>query len=138
MPKHHVLILGSGAAGVAAARALASREDIRVTLAVRTGETPYTRMLIKGVAFGPTPPEMIKLPLPDVEVLSDTAVEVDTSAKEVQLASGTRLSYDALIVATGSRPRMLPADVGGEDAVTDAGRVGSFIPWKMPYACGGC
>lgn len=126
MPKHHVLILGSGAAGVAAARALASREDIRVTLAVRTGETPYTRMLIKGVAFGPTPPEMIKLPLPDVEVLSDTAVEVDTSAKEVQLASGTRLSYDALIVATGSRPRMLPADVGGEDAVTDAGRVGSL------------
>lgn len=52
MPKHHVLILGSKA-GVAAARALASREDILVTLAVRTGETPYTRMLIKGVAFGP-------------------------------------------------------------------------------------
>jgi len=83
MPNQHVLILGSGAAGVAAARALASREDVRVTLVARTGETPYIRMHIKGVAFGPTPPEMITLPLPDVEIISDTAVEVDTSAKEV-------------------------------------------------------
>lgn len=126
MPNQHVLILGSGAAGVAAARALASREDVRVTLVARTGETPYIRMHIKGVAFGPTPPEMITLPLPDVEIISDTAVEVDTSAKEVQFASGARLSYDALIVATGSRPRMLPTEVGGGDAVTDAERVGSL------------
>ena len=50
MTPQHVLILGSGAAGAAAARTLASRDDVRVTLVTRTGETPYTRMLIKVLA----------------------------------------------------------------------------------------
>lgn len=117
MTPQHVLILGSGAAGAAAARTLASRDDVRVTLVTRTGETPYTRMLIKGIAFGPTPPEMIKLPLPQIEVIADTVLKVDTSAKQVQQTSGAQVSYDALIVATGSMPRSLPADVfGGDDA----------------------
>ena len=111
MTTQHVLILGSGAAGAAATRTLASRDDVRVTLVTRTGETPYTRMLIKGIAFGPTPPEMIKLPLPQIEVIADTVLEVDTSAKQVRLTSGAQVSYDALIVATGSMPRSLPADV---------------------------
>ena len=75
MTTQHVLILGSGAAGAAATRTLASRDDVRVTLVTRTGETPYTRMLIKGIAFGPTPPEMIKLPLPQIEVIADTVLE---------------------------------------------------------------
>ena len=117
MTTQHVLILGSGAAGAAATRTLASRDDVRVTLVTRTGETPYTRMLIKGIAFGPTPPEMIKLPLPQIEVIADTVLKVDTSAKQAQLTSGAQVSYDALIVATGSMPRSLPADVfGGDDA----------------------
>ncbi|MCM1014388.1 NAD(P)/FAD-dependent oxidoreductase [Brevibacterium sp. XM4083] len=116
MTTQHVLILGSGAAGAAATRTLASRDDVRVTLVTRTGETPYTRMLIKGIAFGPTPPEMIKLPLPQIEVIADTVLEVDTSAKQVRLTSGAQVSYDALIVATGSMPRSLPADVFGDDA----------------------
>ena len=50
MPTHHVLILGAGAAGVAAATALARHEDIHVTLVGRTHETPYIRMHITGVA----------------------------------------------------------------------------------------
>ena len=116
MTTQHVLILGSGAAGAAATRTLASRDDVRVTLVTRTGETPYTRMLIKGIAFGPTPPEMIKLPLPQIEVIADTVLKVDTSAKQAQLTSGAQVSYDALIVATGSMPRSLPADVFGDDA----------------------
>lgn len=116
MTPQHVLILGSGAAGAAAARTLASRDDVRVTLVTRTGETPYTRMLIKGIAFGQTPPEMIKLPLPQIEVIADTVLKVDTSAKQAQLTSGAQVSYDALIVATGSMPRSLPADVFGDDA----------------------
>ncbi|GAA8854250.1 FAD-dependent oxidoreductase [Helicobacter pylori] len=124
MTTQHILILGSGAAGAAATRTLASRDDVRVTLVTRTGETPYTRMLIKGIAFGPTPPEMIKLPLPQIEVIADTVLEVDTSAKQVRLTSGAQVSYDALIVATGSMPRSLPADVFGDDA--GQGRVTSL------------
>ena len=103
----HIVILGAGAAGVAAARALAARDDVAVTLVGRTGETPYIRMHVKGVAFGPTPPELIKAPLPSVEYVADSAVEVDADARRVRLESGAVLDFDALVVATGSTPRAL-------------------------------
>ena len=120
MTTKHVLVLGAGAAGTAAVRVLAPRKDVRVSLVARTGETPYTRMLVKGVAFGTTPPEMIRLPLPDVEVLADTVAEVDAAARRVGLGSGAQLDYDALIIATGSAPRTLDADVIGEDAAASS------------------
>ncbi|WP_396290662.1 FAD-dependent oxidoreductase [Curtobacterium sp. KT1] len=123
MTTQHVLILGSGAAGTAAARTLSSRDDVQVTLVTRTGETPYTRMLIKGIAFGPTQPEIIKLPLPQIEVIADTVLDVDTSAKQVRLTSGAQISYDSLIVTTGSMPRSLPAEVFGGDNAAVRGRV---------------
>ena len=100
MPTHHVLILGAGAAGVAAATALARHEDIHVTLVGRTHETPYIRMHITGVAFGPTLPETIHAPLPPVTVLADTATHLDPISRIVHLASGAQLRYDAVIIAT--------------------------------------
>lgn len=119
----HVLILGAGAAGAAAARSLASRDDVNVTLITRAGEVPYTRMLIKGVAFGPVSPELIRLPLPEIDVISDTAASIDTSAQEVRLDSGRQLAYDALIIATGSMPRALPAGVITPGRATDPRRI---------------
>lgn len=119
----HILILGAGAAGSAAARSLISLDEVRVTLVAQTGESPYTRMLIKGVAFGPMAPELVTLRLPEIEVVADTVVEADVSAKEVQLASGAQLSYDALIVASGSRPRPLTANVTRRETATGRGRV---------------
>lgn len=126
MTAPHVLILGSGAAGAAAARTLASRDDVRVTLVVRTGEAPITRMAIKGIAFGQTPPEAIKLPLPQVSVVADTVIAVDIAAKKVRLASGAHLTYDVVIVATGSTPRSLNTDVLATAGTTGQGRVGSL------------
>lgn len=120
---HHILILGAGAAGAAAARTLTSREDVRVTLVVQTGETPYIRMLIKDVAFGPASPETAGLRLPDIEVIADTAEEIDPVAKTVELASGVRIGYDALIIATGSRPRGLPESVLGVESAIESGKV---------------
>ena len=122
MTSKHVLVLGTGSSGTAAARTLAPREDVRVTLVDRADETPTTRMLVKGVAFGPTPPELIALPLPPVETVADTVTEVDVRAQQVQLASGARLLYDELVVATGSAPRPLPdrvlaAEGAGADRV---------------------
>ena len=94
MTTQHVLILGSGAAGAAAARTLASRDDVRVTLVTRTGETPYTRMLIKGIAFGQTPPEMIKLPLPQIEVIADTVLKNYDGFLKVDGEVGNKKVYD--------------------------------------------
>ncbi len=40
-------------------------------------------------------------------VLSAAAISIDRAAREVQLESGTSLSYDRLLLATGARPRRL-------------------------------
>lgn len=123
MTLHRVLILGAGAAGTAAARTLTGRDDIDVTLIGRSGEKPYTRMLIKGVATGPTPPEVIQLPLPPVRYFDISATSVDTEARHVTLESGGTLPYDSLIVATGSTPRMLPSTVIGAADARAAGKL---------------
>lgn len=116
MTLHHVVILGAGAAGVAAARELSTNEKVAVTLVVRTGEVPYTRMLIKGIAFSGMPPEMATMVLPDVDLVADSVVTVHADEKSVELASGRRLAFDSLIVATGSTPRLLSTEVGASDA----------------------
>lgn len=123
MTTHRVLILGAGAAGTAAARTLAKRDDLDVTLVGRSGEEPYTRMLVKGVAVGATPPEVIRLPLPRARFVSDTAASVDAERHRVHLESGRALDYDSLIVATGSAPRQLPASVAGAAGARTRGRL---------------
>lgn len=47
----------------------------------------------------------------DVDLmLSMRAVRIDREARKVELEHGAHLDYDALIIATGSRPRSLPLD----------------------------
>ncbi|KUF06485.1 FAD-dependent oxidoreductase [Leucobacter sp. G161] len=146
MSTHHVVILGMGAAGLAAARTLASHERVTVTLVGHTNEQPVTRMLIKGVAFGDTEPEAIRARLPRVTTVTDSAVAVDTTGKLVALESGAQLSFDSLIVATGSRAREFAGDVPGaaeaglltalhsvEDAVRIAARLQRTVE-RVPVA----
>lgn len=120
---HRVVVLGAGAAGAFAARALGEAPDgawphgassgVDVTLVARTGETPYNRMLVKAVAHGQLTPELVRMPLPSATVLTDSAQDVDTDARLVRLESGRRLPYDSLVVATGSRPRTLDHTIEG-------------------------
>lgn len=135
----HIVVLGAGAAGLAAARTLVGRQDVTITLIGRTGETPYTRMHIKQVAVGLTPPERIHTPLPPVTYRADTVRYIDPSNREVRLASGSTVPFDALIIATGSGPRTLTAVPGADHAqasgnitalhsLTDAIRIRNVLP----------
>lgn len=124
MSTHHVVILGAGSAALAAARTLAAHPQISTTLVAQTGEQPYTRMLIKGIAFGDTAPEAIRARLPRVEFVTDTAVSVDAAGRAVRLASGAALPFDSLIVATGSRARALDEAVRG---AVEAARAGQLV-----------
>lgn len=52
-------------------------------------------------------------------ILSMRAIKIDRSAQTVELDHGAIIPYDALIMATGSRPRALPVEGADLDGVFD-------------------
>lgn len=118
-------IIGAGAAGTSAAKTMqASGVDIEVDLLTRSGEQPYNRTLVnKGVATGLLEPDQIALPATGVETIADTVRGIDPRSRDVHLDSGKSRTYDALIIASGSRPRTLDEAVLGRDQALSAGRL---------------
>ena len=116
------VILGSGAAGYAAAQTL--REDGfrgRLALVTREDRAPYDRPnLSKDYLQGSAEPEWMPLRAEefyrehDIELLCGREVtRVDAAAKTITFYSGDTLAYDALLVATGGSARRL--NIPGSD-----------------------
>ena len=107
------LIIGGGAAGVAAAEMLA-REGCagRTTLISADADPPYDRPnLSKDYLAGTAPEEWIPLRPPEFYaengialVLGAEVRAIDTAAKRVSLADGRTYDYDRLLIATGAEP----------------------------------
>jgi NADPH-dependent 2,4-dienoyl-CoA reductase/sulfur reductase-like enzyme len=111
----HVVVAGGSIAGATAASALRARGWAgRITLLTEERVPPYSRVpLSKGVLTGALTPDSVLLPpLPqDVELhLGRRAVALDPAGRVILLADGSEVSYDGLVVATGSRPRRLARD----------------------------
>jgi NADPH-dependent 2,4-dienoyl-CoA reductase/sulfur reductase-like enzyme len=112
-----VLVVGAGGAGSAAAAAL-SRADLGVQVVV-VGEEPrmpYNRTTVnKGLLSGAVNDDGVALPDMDLPGVSwrtgSRAVRLDPEARQVTLADGDRLEADALIIATGARPRSLSLEL---------------------------
>jgi 3-phenylpropionate/trans-cinnamate dioxygenase ferredoxin reductase subunit len=111
------VIVGAGLAGAKAAEALRDDGfDGRIVLIGAELVAPYERPpLSKGYLRGESPLEKAFVQGPsfwgarDIELLTGTtAVAVNCPAHEVTLADGTRLSFDRLLLATGSVPRRPP------------------------------
>jgi NADH dehydrogenase len=107
-PRHRVLILGGGFAGLNAAQKL-RRAPVDVTLVDRRNFHLFQPLLYQ-VATGSLSPGEIAAPLRGVlsrqkntQVLLGEAVDIDPDAKRVILRDGAALEYDSLIVATGSK-----------------------------------
>jgi NADH:quinone reductase (non-electrogenic) len=105
-PKHRVVILGGGFGGLYAAKAL-RRAPVQVTLLDRRNFHLFQPLLYQ-VATGSLSPGEIASPLravfrkqKNIEVLLGDAVDLDAAARRVILTDD-ELSYDSLIVATGS------------------------------------
>src|SRR5699024_7028086 len=112
--KKHVLVLGAGAAGSSAAQVLAQHEDIATTAIAATETAPYNRTLVnKAVATGLIDAKQAHMPLLPTTTIRDSAEVIFPKHQHVELRSGTQLDYDAVIVATGSTPRPLPAGIAG-------------------------
>jgi NADPH-dependent 2,4-dienoyl-CoA reductase/sulfur reductase-like enzyme/nitrite reductase/ring-hydroxylating ferredoxin subunit len=107
------VILGAGAAGAAAAEAL-REAGFRGRVLLLGGDGPYDRTLLSKDYLKE---EATKgwVPLRDggfyrargIERLETWVARVDPAAQTLILENGETLSYDALLLATGSQPRQL-------------------------------
>ena len=120
------LVVGASAAGMAAAHAI--REHDRTgTITVLSAEPdpPYFRPLIPFLISGKKRPEQMRLsgcgPYTgaDIDVRTGAVVaSVDAAARWVELQDGSRLGYERILFATGSRPYVPPEIEGtGADGV---------------------
>jgi NADH dehydrogenase len=109
MATPHVIILGGGFAGLAAARAL-RKAPVRVTLVDRTNHHTFQPLLYQVATAGLAPSD-ITVPIRwrlrnqrNTTVLMAEVSRVDPGRRTVTLDDGDReLAYDYLIVATGAR-----------------------------------
>ncbi|MGC4095036.1 MAG: NAD(P)/FAD-dependent oxidoreductase [Polyangiaceae bacterium] len=104
----HVVVIGGGFGGLAAARALA-KCDVLVTLVDRRNHHVFTPLLYQVAMAGLSPAE-IAAPIRSVlsqqknaRILLADATRIDLAARQVELAQAPALHYDFLVLATGSR-----------------------------------
>ncbi|HSW20183.1 MAG TPA: FAD-dependent oxidoreductase, partial [Ramlibacter sp.] len=117
----HIAVVGAGQAAVSLVAKLRSLGFAgRLTVIGDEASSPYQRPpLSKKYLLGEMSAERLAL-RPDafyrdnrIDLLLGAQVDrIDTGARTLTLAKQT-LSYDMLALTTGSRPRQLPATIGG-------------------------
>ena len=117
-----VVVVGASAAGLATAEALRAKGYAgKLTLVGQEWHLPYDRPpLSKQVLSGAWEPERVLLRTDRIDAelrLGHTAVGLDMAGREL-LLDDDRIAFDALVIATGVRPRRLPgADLTGVHTV---------------------
>jgi nitrite reductase (NADH) large subunit len=136
-----VVVIGNGIAGVTAVDHLRRRHPTtRIDLIAEEPHHLYNRMGISRLVYGKSAMQGLYLNPDswygerDVETwLNTRALSIDRAAREVQLGTGERLSYDKLILAMGSRAFVPPiegfglAGTGVLRKADDAVRIRSFV-----------
>jgi len=117
----HVVVVGGGFGGLAAARGLRKAQDVEVTLIDRRNHHLFQPLLYQVAMAGLSPAE-IAAPIRSLlstqrntSVRLDEVRAVDTAAKQVQTARGA-LPYDVLVLACGARHAYFGHDAWEEHA----------------------
>ncbi|MBS1882995.1 MAG: FAD-dependent oxidoreductase [Actinobacteria bacterium] len=113
-----LLIVGGSLAGLKAAQgARAAGFEGKLTVVGDEPTMPYDRPpLSKGLARGEITADECLLGVDGLDAdwrLGEAAVALDLAAREVELASGERLGFHHLVLATGSRARPWPGPGAG-------------------------
>ena len=126
----HVLVVGASAAGLATAEALRRNGHRgRLTLLDAEPHLPYDRPpLSKQLLSGEWTSERVvlrdqeMLDSLDAEfLLGEAAASLDTDSRTITTENGREVTADAIVLATGVRPRHLPAAAGAEGQEAAAG-----------------
>ncbi|MDR3429111.1 nitrite reductase large subunit NirB [Silvimonas sp.] len=125
MQKQRLVLIGNGMAGIRAIEEVLKHDAARYEITV-IGDEPwgnYNRIQLSPVLAGEQ--KLKDIILNDLDwyasngirlIKGMAATQIDRAGQYVILASGEAISYDKLIIATGSRPFMLPipgADLDG-------------------------
>lgn len=115
----HVIIAGNGIAGSTAAHLISQGSDHHITMISDEAEYPFARTALMYVFMGHLRLEDTKLyqdhfwAATGIKRINSRIVAADTHKQRLILANGDEVSYDKLIIATGSRPK-LPGIPGEE------------------------
>lgn len=121
-PHEHLVVIGNGMAGCRAVEELIARDPhrYRVTIFGAEPHVNYNRIMLSPVLAGEKTFDEIVIndrawyAGNGIELIASDPVEaIDCAAKTVTARSGRTLSYDRLLIATGSDPFIIP--VPGND-----------------------
>lgn len=116
-----VVIVGAGFGGLAAAKALGG-SDAQVTVVDRTNHHLFQPLLYQVATAALSPSDIasatrsVLASYDNVVVRLDDVLGIDMEGREVLTASGVRLPYDFLILATGCRYSFFGNDAWAEHA----------------------
>lgn len=106
----HIVIIGNGISGVTAARHIRKLSDKRITIVSAESDYFFSRTALMYVYMGHMkfehthPYENWFWQKNRIELKKGYVSSIDTSAKKLQFEVGDSLSFDKLIIATGSKP----------------------------------
>lgn len=106
-----VVIVGAGFGGLAAVKTLIKKRpnSVKITLIDQKNHHLFQPLLYQVATAGLSPADiavpvrsLIQAGREDIEVLMDRVLAVDTTTQKLNLASGSVVAYDALILAMGA------------------------------------
>ncbi len=106
----HIVIIGNGIAGVTLARHVRKLCDDKITIISAETDYFFSRTALMYVYMGhmtfehTQPYENWFWKKNRIDLVNGYVSRVDTANKMVQLANGSNMSYDKLVIATGSKP----------------------------------
>ena len=106
----HIVILGNGVAGIAAARRIRQQSNFPITIVADESDYFFSRTALMYVFMGqmrlkdlhPYPESF--WPQNNIRLLRARVSSLDTTNKSLLLEDGRILAYDKLLLATGSSP----------------------------------
>ncbi|NNK74552.1 MAG: NAD(P)/FAD-dependent oxidoreductase [Maribacter sp.] len=106
----HIVIIGNGISGVTAARHIRKLSDKRITIVSAESEFFFSRTALMYVYMGhmkfehTQPYENWFWKKNRIELVQGYVENIDPTDKKLRLKGGSSITYDKLIIATGSKP----------------------------------